>query len=859
VTLVARPAVPGYQPPDTSKFMHPLECESGGLRSYCEAVIRWHSSIRFVGISINDQWDCGIGELYVEPQTSSVRIPPELDLDHWPADVQPVLETVASASRLVLLGDPGTGKSTLVNWITFQLARKPDNPWKQKLGRLLPVPFILREGASGKDGGWEGVYTLSVALQLPQRVPAEVAQAMETGQAFLLLDGVDEIGDVQVRLDLRDAVLEAMAKYPKCRWLLTSRCVGYEEVPFDHVVVDGPMSSGDSVMRGDDLTAAAPCSSTLPIAELRYLAPFDDRRIDQFADNWFLRRVVPRERALRASQELVTAVRSSPATSPLARIPQLLTMIALIYRVRATLPNGRWLLYEQIAETYLKSLDAYRRLKVLDYPLDQKKRWLARVAFEMQLRRQSAEDEAGLVKTVQSDCLPTGDEVRAWIADAMNRSGFAGDPQTAGELVDYVSRRSGLLVPRGVDRSGQERYAFAHLSFQEYFAACFLRDHILSPLWSKGNTPEGVRKDRLRRYGRTSLWRETMLFLFEGLASLTGWPEELAEVLFGLEYEELGGSDEEAESAAILLAQVAVDPHSGFGIEMRRRAADVCCRWEVARQARLSSVRFDTYQPLVLAALFSDATHELPGIWDTFVAAVASYRPTRLALTGIGLHNLSDLSDVASLQQLRLLNTSVTDLSTLSRLPLLRSLTLNGKSVKDVSSLTGLNDLTGLDLRGTAVSDLGPLAGLTNLQWLDVGGTQIADMKPLSGMQRLQGLLFSDTKVKDLRPLANLHGLRWLDLQRTGVEDLTPLSGMTVLQVLQFAGTAVTDLTPLAGLRRLERVLLDDTSVVDLSALAELPKLREITLLRTPVSAEEISRLQSLRQQHDYPLVAVLR
>ena len=170
MTRVARAALPEFQPPDTSRFVHPLECENHRLRSeYCEAVIRWHGSIRFVGININDQWDCGIGELYVEPQIAAVRIPPDVAPDDWPKDVQEVLDAVASAPRLVLLGDPGTGKSTLVNWIAFQLARKPDNPWKQKLGKLVPVPFISRELASGWNAGWEGVYSLSVAQQLPQR------------------------------------------------------------------------------------------------------------------------------------------------------------------------------------------------------------------------------------------------------------------------------------------------------------------------------------------------------------------------------------------------------------------------------------------------------------------------------------------------------------------------------------------------------------------------------------------------------------------------------------------------------------------------------------------------------------------
>ena len=61
-------------------------------------------------------------------------------------------------------------------------------------------------------------------------------QALAEGQAFVLLDGIDELGDRETaRKNLRSAVFDGMARYPDCRWLLTSRIVGYDEVPFDSV------------------------------------------------------------------------------------------------------------------------------------------------------------------------------------------------------------------------------------------------------------------------------------------------------------------------------------------------------------------------------------------------------------------------------------------------------------------------------------------------------------------------------------------------------------------------------------------------------------------------------------------------
>lgn len=86
---------------------------------------------------------------------------------------------------------------------------------------------------------------------------------------------------------------------------------------------------------------------------------------------------------------------------------------------------------------------------------------------------------------------------RRWVAAAMAEGGAGGTESDAAEFVDYLARRSGLLLPRG-----QDQFAFLHLSFQEYFAAVFLQNQIASPAWLMGGdrVAAGTAKEDLRSY-----------------------------------------------------------------------------------------------------------------------------------------------------------------------------------------------------------------------------------------------------------------------------------------------------------------------------------------------------------------------
>ena len=99
------------------------------------------------------------------------------------------------------------------------------------------------------------------------------------------------------------------------------------------------------------------------LALVQSVMPFRNEDIYQFCQKWFGYRDYNKGRAGQDAARFYERLRSNPATLRLARTPHLLTMMALIFRARAHLPHGRALLYNEITQAYLESIDRYRGLQ----------------------------------------------------------------------------------------------------------------------------------------------------------------------------------------------------------------------------------------------------------------------------------------------------------------------------------------------------------------------------------------------------------------------------------------------------------------------------------------------------------------
>ena len=838
------------------------------LRPYLRNVQNWQGYIRFLGLpDRRDNPDIVIDRLFVAPSLTRRYISPDENSDNWRDEAETLLDAVVENTPLVLLGDPGIGKSTLMNQITWLLSRPATNPLIERLGWRLPLPMVLRElpvhGVTDFDGLLEAFLSREMSAPLRDEGGRRyLNRTLADGNAFLLLDGIDEIGDRTSRNSLRQAVFDGIDRFPGCRWLLSSRIVGYDEVPFDMQtirlaqILSSPIND-DHDRRQVQLREYRPDQHPSRPAYkggrigIRYIAPFDDARIAAFAQNWYTQREAAAQRARANANHLVRAVHADDSILRLARVPNLLTMMALIHRIEATLPHGRALLYERIAEAYLESIDRFRGIDSSPHDLPRKKGWLARVGFELQRRRTSRNHREN------SNILVDFDTVMGWLNEEMNRSDKFRNSPSAREFLKIVGRRSGLFLPRG-----EGRYAFVHLSFQEYFAAVALAREVTRLRWARGRESRlGFDHDTLANWAGESIWRETFAFLFELLASQEedDWHADLLDCVFGEDFSRLDNSKSEEMSLNLghLLARLVVNSRSGLSLTKRNEAIAYCVKAQFQLQLprgpekATSSifadlVRDDTQlNATVFKEIGEHLEMETPGRRDLDLrgSLISDLVPLanlttleRLDLTGAQLSDLEPLRHLTKLEHLELMDTLISHIGPLAYLTSLERLDLDDTQISDLNPLVNLASLKWLSLAGTQISDFRPLANLISLTWLNLMRTKLTEIGPIANLTRLEYLLLNGTLISDARPLASLTSLRWLSLMDTKIFDVRPLANLPVLEMLNLGYTQVTGIKPLADLPALESLYLNHTPVADITPLASLATLEHLVLRDTRVS-----------------------
>ena len=356
------------------------------------------------------------------------------------------LHAALTAPKLVIIGDPGAGKTTFLQRIAAALCLTElgDDPQaaQSRLGipdRTFPmlikcaklavhIKKHLPEPGHPSDPSapvWLVHFLAAESRdQLTGLDQDFFGRQLDDGRCTVLFDGLDEASDLAQRATLSQLIEQVTQAFPRCRFVVSSRPPAYTGM------------------------AILPQFTQVEIAALT------DEAIEQFLTHWCGALYVDQTpKALAHRQELMKSLHAKPEIRRLARNPVMLTALAVVQWNQKTIPEQRAELYESVISWLSKSRETRPGRETPERCLT----LLRDLALAMQDHAEGRRIQVS----------------KRWAAEKVlaKHFTFGVEPVTSASIAQaetFLTAEeldSGIVVAAGTD------IKFWHLQFQEYLAA----------------------------------------------------------------------------------------------------------------------------------------------------------------------------------------------------------------------------------------------------------------------------------------------------------------------------------------------------------------------------------------------------
>ncbi|MEU9370728.1 NACHT domain-containing protein [Streptomyces avermitilis] len=705
---------------------------------------------------------------------------------------QPADRALATSHRVLLRGEAGSGKTTLVQWLAVTAARQdlPDGAdyLYDRVPFVLPLRTLTR---NGRDLPSPKRFLAATSCPLDGSQPdGWEHRVLLAGRGLLLVDGIDEI-PARERERARRWLQDLVDTYDgDNRWLITSR----------------PAAVDREWLAEENFTELS-------------LAAMDSASIATFIRRWHHAARVGGEDDTdleRYEAQLLSAVRTEPGLARLATNPLMCGLTCALHRDRrGYLPHGRKDLYEAALSMLLSRRDRERDMEGPELADDPQLDVLQRLAYWL-IKNGRTEMDRARAESIIGRALPAVPEVAA-----------LGD---ASAVFDHFLQRSGLLREPSLDSVD-----FIHRTFQDFLGARaaledgdfgLLSEHAADDQW----------EDVIRMAVALARAHERVTIFEELMAQGDRAVEQRVQARIYL------------LAAACLEHATALDPAVREAVE-QRTATLIPPGSETEAQA-LAEVG-----PLILHLLpgpdeLTDdgaafnvviaASHIKSDAAVAFLSRFAdhSFVPVRLQL--LWAWSRFDTARYAEEVVARLDMTG------------LNCTIQSDEQLRQLIRLRVRPD--GLDVRtGVSLEALAMYTAEQPFAFLSVSSDEITDLKFLTGQTRLRSLIIDDCPhLTDLSALSRLP-IRNLDISATRSDlDLRPLSQLPELATLTLTGPAdlrwsLTDLPRSAPLHAL-KVAGSTRPEGGTRGIGNFPEMKSLTLNSPscPTSAEEWAEIRSL-------------
>ncbi|MEG3982367.1 NACHT domain-containing NTPase [Microcoleus sp. T3B2] len=369
------------------------------------------------------------------------------------------LDAVKYHSKLMVLGKPGSGKTTFLKHIAIQCDRSEFEAHK--------IPIFISLKTFAEIANLDLLeYISDEFASCGVEARSQTESVLSQGRGLILLDGLDEVPESDSDAVVRH-IRQFVQKYYNNQFIITCRIAA-------------------SKYRFHD--EAFTCVE---------VADFNNKQIAAFARNWFVAFSQNMEAGKALASQFVEKLKlqKNQQIRELAVTPILLNLSCLVFQAKADFPSNRAKLYEEGLEILLRKWDKTRGIQrdevYRNLNFFHKQHLLAFVAD---------------ITFDNGDYFFEKNTVQQLIADYLaNLPDGITDPvqlESHSEVVlKAIEAQHGLLVERA-----RGIYSFSHLTFQEYFTATEIVNN---------STPQVLGK--LVSHVTEKRWREVLLLAVEML------------------------------------------------------------------------------------------------------------------------------------------------------------------------------------------------------------------------------------------------------------------------------------------------------------------------------------------------------
>lgn len=334
--------------------------------------------------------------------------------------IESVGDLFESSEYITLIGDAGSGKSTLIKYLTLKIIRE---------SKQLPITFELRylnlqNNVQNSNYSFSNIHNYLIeniikANKIKNHVPA-IERLLNSGKLIIFLDGFDEL-----KKELRGVILKEIdsfiKKYPKNKYILTSR----------------PSSNAESI----------------PLFHTFNILPLSDNGVIKFIKKQLIK------------DELKTKIIKTITDKKniqyfyLLNNPLLLSLFILTYQINSNLPERKSSFYRQVFEALFTRHDSVSKLgfdreKLCNLNKEKYGSILEQFSIISLFERNFAFEESYF----------------------QDKLGKIRENEKDYGLYEIDNLIEDLVVSIGIIQKDSIYYLFPHKSIQEYFAALFIKN-----------------------------------------------------------------------------------------------------------------------------------------------------------------------------------------------------------------------------------------------------------------------------------------------------------------------------------------------------------------------------------------------